>query len=93
MNSSEDQECGVGELRISVAAQNGSMLEESVKYMDSLNDRQREAACSDISIPLMIVAGPGSGKTATMVGRVLMLLNEHWSIQYSGYDFHYSGCF
>ncbi|GMP23810.1 hypothetical protein CsSME_00001280 [Camellia sinensis var. sinensis] len=76
MNSSEDQECGVGELRISVAAQNGSMLEESVKYMDSLNDRQREAACSDISIPLMIVAGPGSGKTATMVGRVLMLLNE-----------------
>ncbi|CAL5366728.1 unnamed protein product [Camellia sinensis] len=76
MNSSEDQECGVGELRISVAAQNGSMPEESVKYMDSLNDRQREAACSDISIPLMIVAGPGSGKTSTMVGRVLMLLNE-----------------
>ncbi|CAL5366672.1 unnamed protein product [Camellia sinensis] len=62
MNSSEDQECAVGESRISVAAQNGSMPEESVKYMDSLNDRQREAACSDISIPLMVVAGPGSGK-------------------------------
>ncbi|CAL5366696.1 unnamed protein product [Camellia sinensis] len=76
MNSSEDQECAVGESRISVAAQNGRMPEESVKYMDSLNDRQREAACSDISIPLMVVAGPGSGKTSTMVGRVLMLLNE-----------------
>ncbi|KAK1261462.1 hypothetical protein QJS04_geneDACA008675 [Acorus gramineus] len=32
------------------------------KYLQSLSDVQREAACSDISIPLMIVAGPGSGK-------------------------------
>ncbi|OMO52269.1 DNA helicase, UvrD/REP type [Corchorus olitorius] len=54
----------------------GSMPDEYSKYLQSLNDRQREAACSDISIPLMIVAGPGSGKTSTMVGRVLMLLNE-----------------
>ncbi|KAI8564470.1 hypothetical protein RHMOL_Rhmol03G0183900 [Rhododendron molle] len=75
-NSSEDPECEVGGGRIFNAAQNGNMPEEYVKYMDSLNDRQREAACGDISIPLMIVAGPGSGKTSTMVGRVLMLLNE-----------------
>lgn len=40
----------------------GNMPEEYMKYLESLNDRQREAACSDISIPLMIVAGPGSGK-------------------------------
>lgn len=40
----------------------GDMPEECGKYLQSLNDRQREAACSDISIPLMIVAGPGSGK-------------------------------
>ncbi|KAI3751165.1 hypothetical protein L2E82_22211 [Cichorium intybus] len=52
------------------------MPTEYTKYMQSLNDRQREAACSDISIPLMIVAGPGSGKTSTMVGRVLMLLHK-----------------
>ncbi|XP_076930968.1 ATP-dependent DNA helicase SRS2-like protein At4g25120 [Bidens hawaiensis] len=52
------------------------MPDEYAKYMQSLNDRQREAACSDISIPLMIVAGPGSGKTSTMVGRVLMLLHK-----------------
>ncbi|KAK9070417.1 hypothetical protein SSX86_010819 [Deinandra increscens subsp. villosa] len=52
------------------------MPEEYTKYMLSLNDRQREAACSDISTPLMIVAGPGSGKTSTMVGRVLMLLHK-----------------
>nr|XP_007144156.1 hypothetical protein PHAVU_007G133500g [Phaseolus vulgaris]ESW16150.1 hypothetical protein PHAVU_007G133500g [Phaseolus vulgaris] len=55
---------------------NSSMPEEYLKYLQSLNDRQREAACTDISTPLMIVAGPGSGKTSTMVGRVLMLLNE-----------------
>ncbi|KAL6291287.1 hypothetical protein ACE6H2_008797 [Prunus campanulata] len=53
-----------------------NMPDEYSKYLLSLNERQREAACSDISIPLMIVAGPGSGKTSTMVGRVLMLLNE-----------------
>ncbi|CAK8571971.1 unnamed protein product [Lathyrus sativus] len=54
----------------------GTMPEEYSKYLESLNDRQREAACTDVSTPLMIVAGPGSGKTSTMVGRVLMLLNE-----------------
>ncbi|XP_012569785.1 ATP-dependent DNA helicase SRS2-like protein At4g25120 isoform X2 [Cicer arietinum] len=54
----------------------GTMPEEYSKYLESLNERQREAACTDISTPLMIVAGPGSGKTSTMVGRVLMLLNE-----------------
>ncbi|XP_040367347.1 ATP-dependent DNA helicase SRS2-like protein At4g25120 isoform X2 [Rosa chinensis] len=53
-----------------------SMPDEYLKYLQSLNDRQREAACSDIATPLMIAAGPGSGKTSTMVGRVLMLLNE-----------------
>ncbi|XP_022995240.1 ATP-dependent DNA helicase SRS2-like protein At4g25120 [Cucurbita maxima] len=54
----------------------GAMPAEYSKYLLSLNDRQQEAACSDISIPLMILAGPGSGKTSTMVGRVLMLLSE-----------------
>ncbi|KAL2325055.1 hypothetical protein Fmac_024113 [Flemingia macrophylla] len=53
-----------------------TMPEEYSKYLQSLNDRQRKAACTDISTPLMIVAGPGSGKTSTMVGRVLMLLSE-----------------
>ncbi|XP_012090522.1 ATP-dependent DNA helicase SRS2-like protein At4g25120 isoform X2 [Jatropha curcas] len=56
--------------------QHGNMPEEYSKYLRSLNDRQQEAARSDISVPLMIVAGPGSGKTSTMVGRVLMLLSE-----------------
>ncbi|KAK7356485.1 hypothetical protein VNO80_15758 [Phaseolus coccineus] len=41
---------------------NSSMPEEYLKYLQSLNDGQREAACTDISTPLIIVAGPGSGK-------------------------------
>ncbi|XP_010438926.1 PREDICTED: ATP-dependent DNA helicase SRS2-like protein At4g25120 [Camelina sativa] len=53
-----------------------SMPDECSKYLLSLNDRQRDAACSNISTPLMVIAGPGSGKTSTMVGRVLVLLNE-----------------
>lgn len=44
--------------------QSGNMPDEYSKYLQSLNDKQREAACSDISIPLMIVAGPGSGKVS-----------------------------
>ncbi|XP_057970940.1 ATP-dependent DNA helicase SRS2-like protein At4g25120 isoform X2 [Malania oleifera] len=62
--------------RISETTQSKGMPLEYCGYLQSLNDRQREAACSDISIPLMIVAGPGSGKTSTMVGRVLVLLSE-----------------
>ncbi|KAG1354352.1 ATP-dependent DNA helicase SRS2-like protein [Cocos nucifera] len=54
----------------------GSVPQKYYDYMKSLSDAQREAACSDISVPLMIVAGPGSGKTSTMVGRVLTLLKE-----------------
>ncbi|KAH9605979.1 hypothetical protein KSS87_012164 [Heliosperma pusillum] len=52
------------------------MPETYSKYMESLNQEQLEAAFTDASIPLMVVAGPGSGKTSTMVGRVLMLLNQ-----------------
>ncbi|KAA8539746.1 hypothetical protein F0562_026438 [Nyssa sinensis] len=75
-DSSDDQQGGAMGSRTSQATQGRSMPDEYAKYMQSLNERQREAACSDISIPLMIVAGPGSGKTSTMVGRILMLLNE-----------------
>ena len=51
----------------------GKMPEEFSKYMLSLNDRQREAACCDISRPLMIVAGPGSGKVFLFLFLVCVL--------------------
>nr|XP_027104056.1 ATP-dependent DNA helicase SRS2-like protein At4g25120 isoform X3 [Coffea arabica] len=75
LNSSSSQECVLEVLRNS-DTQVQSMPEEYAKYIMSLNERQQEAACSDISIPLVIVAGPGSGKTSTMVGRVIILLNQ-----------------
>ncbi|KAK4487490.1 hypothetical protein RD792_005868, partial [Penstemon davidsonii] len=76
LTSGFDQVCGVKDLIMSDDELTKNMPEEYAKYIQSLNDRQQEAACSDISTPLVIVAGPGSGKTSTMVGRVLMLLNE-----------------
>lgn len=85
LNSTDNQEFEIEEPKISKAIDTGSRLEATyirnmpedyLKYVESLNDRQQEAACSDISIPLIIVAGPGSGKTSTMVGRVLMLLHK-----------------
>lgn len=56
------------------AAEGGCMLEGSSgmlgaysKYIQSLNEMQQEAACCDISTPLMIVAGPGSGKVCFLM--------------------------
>ncbi|KAF2311658.1 hypothetical protein GH714_025671 [Hevea brasiliensis] len=74
--SSDDLESRKEDRDASQIIQHGNMPEEYSKYLLSLSNRQREAACSDIYIPLMIVAGPGSGKTSTMVGRVLTLLIE-----------------
>ncbi|KAG5616467.1 hypothetical protein H5410_016291 [Solanum commersonii] len=85
LNSTGNQACEVEDPKSSNATNTGSKLEATdirnmpedyIKYVESLNDRQQEAACSEISIPLIIVAGPGSGKTSTMVGRVLMLLHK-----------------
>lgn len=50
-----------------VVTGDGSVPKAYSEYLESLNDRQREAACSDISVPLMIVAGPGSGKVYFLV--------------------------
>ncbi|KAK9148487.1 hypothetical protein Scep_007244 [Stephania cephalantha] len=72
----EPDELGVKVDATSEDASNEALPDVYSKYLDSLNDQQREAACCDVHTPLMIVAGPGSGKTSTMVGRVLMLLHK-----------------
>ncbi|PIM99621.1 DNA helicase [Handroanthus impetiginosus] len=74
LDSAGDKACGFKGLGKSENKIAKDMPEEYAMYIQSLNDKQQEAACSDISVPLLIVAGPGSGKTSTMVGRVLMLL-------------------
>lgn len=52
---------------------NSSAPRPYLDYWEKLNDRQREAACSDINTPLMIMAGPGSGKVC------LLLSVEHYT--------------
>jgi len=49
---------------------------EMPEYLRTLNATQREVALSDTSKPLLILAGPGSGKTSTMVARLVSLLME-----------------
>ncbi|XP_052163518.1 ATP-dependent DNA helicase SRS2-like protein At4g25120 isoform X3 [Oryza glaberrima] len=66
------------EMELEIEENEGCVPKKYYEYFQSLNDRQSEAACSDVTIPLMIVAGPGSGKTSTMVGRVLTLLKEEF---------------
>ncbi|XP_056683975.1 ATP-dependent DNA helicase SRS2-like protein At4g25120 isoform X2 [Spinacia oleracea] len=61
---------------ITHAKEFSGMPESYSKYLESLNEDQLDAASTDASTPLMVVAGPGSGKTSTMVGRILMLLNQ-----------------
>lgn len=65
-----------GEMELEMEEDEECVPRKYYEYLNSLNDMQREAACSDVAVPLMIVAGPGSGKTSTMVGRVLTLLKE-----------------
>lgn len=51
-----------GEMGLEMEENEGCAPRKYYEYLHSLNDKQREAACSDVAVPLMIVAGPGSGK-------------------------------
>ena len=48
--------------------------EEHLELVKNLNRSQQDAAVSDINKPLLILAGPGSGKTATLTNRILFFL-------------------
>src|SRR6266536_2903835 len=45
-------------------------------WLGELNDRQREAATAPADRPLLILAGAGSGKTATLSARVAWLIAQ-----------------
>lgn len=41
-----------------------------------LNERQRAAVVAPAGAPLLVAAGPGSGKTSAMIARVAFLLTQ-----------------
>ncbi|MBC7885582.1 MAG: UvrD-helicase domain-containing protein [Saprospiraceae bacterium] len=51
------------------------MSEVGYSYLDELNDIQRQAA-SCIDGPVMVIAGPGSGKTRVLTYRIAHLINK-----------------
>jgi DNA helicase-2/ATP-dependent DNA helicase PcrA len=50
------------------------MKEVSYSYLDELNDIQRQAA-THLDGPVMVIAGPGSGKTRVLTYRIAHLIN------------------
>lgn len=69
----------------SLATKAINLPQQYSKYLESLNERQREAAFSDTATPLMIVAGPGSGKARIIYHKINLfacscvpLVVPHW---------------
>ena len=48
---------------------------KSTAHLDGMNDEQKAAILAPI-VPMKVLAGPGSGKTRVLVGRVTHLINE-----------------
>ena len=54
----------------------GSAPQKNVKRMGrKLNERQKEAVCHETG-PMLVLAGPGSGKTTVLLCRILRLLER-----------------
>ena len=51
------------------------MQEVGYSYLDELNDIQRQAA-SCIEGPVMVIAGPGSGKTRVLTYRIAHMIHS-----------------
>jgi DNA helicase-2/ATP-dependent DNA helicase PcrA len=45
-------------------------------FLENLNDAQRQAVTAPLE-PILVLAGPGTGKTRTLVGRILYLIRHY----------------
>ena len=45
-------------------------------YLAGLTDEQRSVVTSPLGAPLLVLAGPGTGKTKILASRILYLLRE-----------------
>ena len=62
-----------------------------INILSSLNEEQRNAVM-DIYGPVMIIAGPGSGKTTCLVARTVYMLNNGinprtWQVCLQGHSY------
>ena len=48
----------------------------SQRYLDNLNEEQREAVLSSLEMPLFICASAGSGKTRTLICRIAFMIDS-----------------
>jgi Zn-dependent peptidase ImmA (M78 family) len=60
--------------RPSVTTEVTALEAKATELLAQLDRSQREAACA--STPALVIAGPGTGKTATLVGRVAHLIGR-----------------
>jgi len=52
------------------------MVVDSARIVKKLDDAQRQVATADPNQPMLVVAGPGSGKTTTMTSRVALFITS-----------------
>lgn len=46
------------------------------QYLEELNDKQKKAVTSPRQ-PVLVIAGPGTGKTRTLIARIIYEINQH----------------
>ncbi|ESL06261.1 ATP-dependent DNA helicase [Trypanosoma rangeli SC58] len=57
-------------------SQNVQRAAEREQLVSALDESQRMAVCGDPSVPLLIIAGAGSGKTLTMASRIAYIIHS-----------------
>lgn len=68
--------CGVAVSRGLRGCEEGEAAARLRGLLARLNERQRSAVLAPADAPLLVAAGPGSGKTSAMIARVAFLMAQ-----------------